>query len=573
MAHLQDLTTEPSKPDTVEDTVTQVVLTASASDHHARDWRFWMIFVCVTFAQFLTALELASVTTALPSIVDALHGEQFVWVGSAYTIAITAFSPLSGNSAQIFGRRATMLVSLVVFIVGSALCGAATSMNFLIAGRAAQRVGSGGIQVMCQIIVSDMIPLRERGVFNGFMAMSFIVASIIGPVVGGSLAQHGQWRWLFYLNIPICGVVALVVLLFLRLRTPPGALSEKLQMVDWIGNLLVIAATTSATIGLTWGGVQYPWSSARILVPLILGLCGLVAFLVFEAFIPKHAIIPYAVLRHRTSASGYLQIISLYIAIMSLLYYVPIYFQACKDASPITSGVDIFGLAFSIAPMELLAGFSVAKTHHYRPQIWTSWVLVIIGIGLFSTIHVDTPLSHVIGFEIIAGAGVGMMSALAFFPMLAPLPVELNAQALAMYMFIRNFANILGVTISGTVLQNELTKHLPSALAQQFPQGSAIAYSIIPLIKTLQEPLKSEVQLAFTASLQDVWQVLIGITGFGFLCSLLMEHLPLHTGVDEKWGLEDRDNARQQSHEMENRIGASPEDCNSLCNRSRQAFH
>ncbi|KAL6299612.1 iron permease [Sparassis latifolia] len=520
-------------------------------DPYKRDLHFWMVFLCINTSQFLTALELASVTTALPSIVDALHGEQFVWVGSAYTISTTAFVPLSGNLAQIFGRRAIMLASVAFFGVGSALCGAAPSMNFLIAGRAVQGVGGGGIQSMCQIILSDLVPLKDRGVFNGFIAMSFVVASGIGPVVGGAFAQHGQWRWLFYLNLPICGVVELLVILFLKLRIPPGTFKEKLRMIDWLGNVIVIGATTSSMIGLTWGGVQYSWTSVHILLPLILGLCGLVGFMVFEAYVPKNPIISYTLMANRTSTSGFLQTMILFTVILCMLYYMPVYFQACKDASPIASGVDVFGLAFSIAPMAVISGLSIARSHHYRPQIWISWALVIVGMGLLSIIHADTPRSRVIGFEIVAGIGVGMLTAAVFFPVLAPLPVQYNAQALSLYTFFRNFANILGVTIGGTVLQNELKKKLPPAFTQEFPEGSAIAYSIIPLIPTLQEPLKSEVQLAFATSLRVVWQVLIGIAGLGFLFSLFMKHLPLHTSVDETWALEGSDGAGDETHELE----------------------
>ncbi|GBE78466.1 Efflux pump FUS6 [Sparassis crispa] len=535
----------------INDSLVPIEVSATPNEPHKRDWRFWMIFLCITASQFITALELAAVTTALPRIIDVLHGEQFVWVGSAYTIGTTAFVPLSGNLAQIFGRRITMLASILFFAIGSALCGAATSLNFLIAGRAVQGAGGGGIQTMCQIILSDLVPLKERGLFNGLIAMSFVVASGIGPVVGGALAQHGEWRWLFYLNLPICGVVVFLVLIFLRLRSPPGTLKEKLQTIDWMGNVLVISATTSCMIGLTWGGVQYAWSSAQILVPLILGLCGLVAFMVFEAYVPRNPIVSYAVLAKRTAASGLLQTFVLFTVILAMLYYLPVYFQACKDASPTASGVDCFGLAFTIAPMALVSGLSIAKSHHYRPQIWSAWALLIIGMGLFSTIHADSSRARVIGFEVIAGAGAGLLTAAMFFPLLAPVPVELSAQALSVYTFFRSFANILGITIGGTVLQNELKKQLPAAFAQQFSQGSAIAYSIIPLIPTLQEPLKTQVQVAFAGSLHVVWQVFIGIAGLGLLFSLLMEHLPLHTQVDKQWGLQENSSSIKEVHELE----------------------
>ncbi|KAF7356272.1 Efflux pump FUS6 [Mycena venus] len=503
-----------------------------------RDWRFWMIFMCVMLSQFITALELSVVSTALPTIVNTLHGAQFVWIGSAYTLCSTAFVPLSGSLAEIFGRKILMSISIVIFAVGSAVCGAATSLNFLIAGRAVQGLGAGGLASLCHIILSDLVPLEERGVFNGLIAISYTVANGIGPVVGGSLAQNGQWRWIFYLNIPICGLTMVLVFLFLNLRAPPGSFATKIKKIDFVGNILVVASTTSVMIGLTWGGVQYAWSSARILASLILGGVGLVVFLWYEFTVATDPIVPRRLLSTRTALSGFIQTSTLFIVLICLLYYMPVYFQACMDASPIASGVDIFGLAFSVAPSALLVGLSIAKTRQYRPQIWLSWSLVVIGTGLFTTLDVDSSRAKAIGLQIIPGVGLGMMTAAVFFPILAPLPVESNAHAIALYTFFRNFSNILAVTVGGTVLQNELGKRLPPAFTVQFPQGTSIAYSIIPLIRTLPEPLKSQIQVAFADSLRVVWQVLIGVAGAGLLVSLAMKRLPLHTEVDRKWGIE-----------------------------------
>lgn len=508
-----------------------------------------MIFVCITISMFLSALELSAVSTALPSIVHALQGDQFVWIGSAYTLCSTAFVPLSGGFAQVFGRRIVMFSSILIFAIGSALCGAAPSMNFLIAGRAVQGLGGGGIASMTHIILSDLVPLQERGLFNGLIAMTYTVASGIGPVVGGSLAERGHWRWLFYLNIPIAGLASILVLIFLNLRIPPGTIKEKLRRIDWIGNALVIAATTSCVIALTWGGIQYAWSSARILVPLILGLSGLIVFFVYEFTVAKHPIVSYQLMATRTGLSGYLQTFVTPVVLMGIVYYMPVFFQACKGASPIGSGVDMFGFAFSLAPMAMVGGITIAKSKQYRPQIWLSWSLVMIGMGLLSTLSAESSRARAIGFQTVAGTGLGILNAATFFPVLAPLPVSSNAPALALFTFFRNFAQIWGVTIGGTVLQNELKRRLPPGFIAEFPQGTAVAYSIIPLIDSLQEPLKTQVREAFAGSLRVQWQVLIGIGGMGLLVSLVMKCLPLHTDVDENWGL--KENRSGKTLEME----------------------
>ncbi|KAH9936927.1 iron permease [Amylocystis lapponica] len=507
-------------------------------DHPPRDFRFWLVLLAVAISTLITALELSAVSTALPRIVDALHGTTFVWVGSAYALAATAFIPLSGGLAQIFGRRIVMLGSLFLMALGSVLSGVAKSMNFLIAGRTVQGIGGGGIASTTAIIISDLVPLRERGVFNGLIGIAWSVGSGIGPIVGGALAQNGQWRWLFYLNIPICGVAAFLIVLFLRVRTPPGTLVEKFKRIDWIGTLVVIGATTSCVIALTWSGVQYSWSSAPVLVPLILGLVSLLAFLAYEALFAKHPLVPYTLMTSLTGASGYAQTFIMPIVMLGLVYYIPVYFQACKGASPIGAGVDQLSVALVTAPVGIISGVSVNKTQRYRPQLWASWVFLIVGTGLLISVEADTPKGHAIGYLILAGIGLGILVTTTYFPVLAPLDVSHNAPALAFFMFLRNFAQVWGVTIGGTVLQNELRKNLPPAFLAQFPQGSGIAYATIPAIAGLPEPLKGEVRAAFARSLKTVWEVLVGIAGVGLLSSVFMKGLPLHTSTDKTWELE-----------------------------------
>ncbi|KIM76367.1 hypothetical protein PILCRDRAFT_826363 [Piloderma croceum F 1598] len=526
-----------------EQSVTHAVLI----DAPKRDWRFWFSFLAICISVFIAALELTGVSTALPIIVDDLKGTEFLWAGSAYALAATAFIPFNGGLAELFGRRLVLLWSLLIFAGGSALCGAANNLNLLIAGRAVQGMGGGGLASVTQIILSDLVPLHDRGKFNGLIAMSYGIASGMGPVIGGSLAQQGQWRWLFYLNIPICGFAAVLVFAFLRLRVPPGTLWEKTKRIDWLGNLFFVACTTSCVIGLTWGGIQFSWGAAQVLVPLLFGLIGLGCFIVYESKVPTNPIISSTLMSTRTGFSGYLQTFFTSIILLAVIYYGPVYFQACKGASPIASGVDVFGTAFSIVPAGILSGLSVAKTKRYRPQLWLAWMLIIIEMGLLSTINADSSRASAIGFQVIGGCGMGILVTSAYFPVLAPLPVSENARAIAFFMFCRNFAQIWGVTIGGTILQNMLRLRLPDEFLASFPQGTAIAYKVIPLLSSLEEPLKTEVRDAFASSLRVVWQVMIGVGALGLIASLAMEHLPLHTSIDEKWGIADSEHKQNNT--------------------------
>lgn len=404
---------------------------------------------------------------------------------------------------------------------------------------------------LTQIILSDIVPLQERGTFNGLVGVGFAFATAIAPVIAGALAEHGQWRWFFYLNLPICGVCAALVFVYLQLKVPHGTFKEKIFSLDWTGNTLVVGGTTAVVIALTWGGIEFPWNSWHVLVPLIVGIAILVAFMAYEGIVPKQPLVPLRVLSTFTGISGYIQTALCQFLMLGLIYYLPVYFQGCKDKSPISAGLDMFSLAYTIVPAGIVGGISVAKTGRYRPQLWLAWVLLLISTGLLSTLKADTPLVGSIGYSVIGGFGLGILMSVTYYPVLAPLPLSMNASAVAFFMFVRFFAQVWGVTVGGTVLQNELTKKLPAAFIQQFPAGTQVAYSIIPLVKGLPQPLKQEVQNAFAESLKPYWQILIGVSGIGFLSCFGMKGLPLHNNLDEDWGLQEKDKTPQTKVEME----------------------
>ncbi|KAF9062261.1 iron permease [Rhodocollybia butyracea] len=518
---------------------------APDSEEMPRNWRFWCIILSLAICMLLTAIEFTAVGTALPVIVQSLNGDEFVWVGSAYTLGSTALIPFCGGLAQIFGRRIVILAAVGLFCLGSVLCGVATSMNFLIGGRTVQGLGAGAITALIQIIIADLVPLKERGSFNGIMALAWGIGGGSGPVIGGSLAERGQWRWLFYLNLPIGGLAITVVTLFLRLKVPNEPLHEKWRRMDWIGNLIIVLSTTSVVIALTWAGIQFPWSSAKVLVPLILGLLGLAGFVLYEALVSEHPIVPISILGSRTAFSGYAQNFFNGVVIAALSYWLPVYFQACKSAGPTAAGVDGFGLSYTISPSSMLAGIIVQKTGRYRQPMWVGWTLMIVGSALLATLDENSSRSMCYGFQALIGVGMGIIYVTAYFPVLAPIPVSQSAPALAFFTFIRNFALIWGVTIGGTVLQNQLTTRLPPTFLAEFPGGTQIAFEVIPSIRDLPQPLKDEVRHAFAISLQVLWNVLAGISGLGLLFSLVMEHLPLHTSVDSHWGRDDAPNTQK----------------------------
>ncbi|KAF9236871.1 hypothetical protein BU15DRAFT_36301, partial [Melanogaster broomeanus] len=298
-------------------------------------------------------------------------------------------------------------------------------------------------------------------------------------------------------------------------------------------------------LALTWGGVTAPWNSATVLAPLIIGLLGLGAFIVYEAKLAtnpfgKRKTCNVAVNFGLLSAQAfpflrYLQSFVTSVLALCVTYYLPVFFQGCKGASPLMSGVYCLGASVQ-GPGGIVSGLLVKKTGRYRPQMWVGWCILLVGLGLMSTLRANTPPALAVGFSVIVGTGIGIQYATMMYPIQAPLPVTQNAPALAFMWFLRSFAGVWGVTIGSTVLQNELVKRLPSDFTSTIPDGGAdLAYALIPELPLLQPQLLAQVEDAFAGGLMVIWQVLLGIAGLGLLCSLPMKGLPLTNSLDEQW--------------------------------------
>ncbi|KAJ7486296.1 major facilitator superfamily domain-containing protein [Mycena galericulata] len=496
---------------------------------------FWMVLVALMVSVFLAALDVTVVSIALLSLPTST-------VVSSYTLSSTVILPLSGRLADVFGRRAIVLLSIVLFAAGSAISGAAQNMNMLIAGRTIQGLGGGGVSNLAHIVIADLVPLSERGLYQSFIGVVWAFASAIGPPLGGVLAQK-SWRWIFFLNIPLTVIAFVLSYFFLRVKTPPGSVRDKLMRLDWIGNCLAIVGTTLAILGLTWAGT-YPWISTHVLGTLIPGVLILVLFFFYEARFPKDPTIPFDILSNRTSAFGYVGSILQGVTSVSIIYFLPIYLQACHSLSPLRSSMYGLPTSLLISPCGVLGSVLVAKTKRYKPANLIGWALVATGFGIMSMLRADSSIQQSLGFQVVAAAGTGVMFAVTLFPVLAPLPVERNAAAVAFCTFCMTFAQTWGVTISSTIIQNRLTKTLPAGLSTQSSQGNSAAYALIPSIHLLEEPLRTEVRVAFASSMQTLWQVMIGIAGVGFLSALFLEEVVMGSEQDAVYGIDERRDVR-----------------------------
>ena len=339
-----------------------------------------------------------------------------------------------------------------------------------------------------------------------------------------------------------------VVPVTLRLAFKQTKLIEQLRRVDWIGSVLFIGSTTSFLIPITWGGVSYAWDSWRTLVPLIVGIFGLIVFVVFEDRFAKEPLIRLDIFKNRTSAASYVQTIIHGMILWCILYYLPLYYEVVKGETPILAGISLFPETFTVAPAAVVTGAVITKLGRYRWAIWSGWVLTTFGSGLLCYLKVDTSTVSWIFLNLVSGLGMGILFPSMAFSIQAASSNANVAFAVAMYSFFRAFGQAIGVAIGGTIFQNEMKKKLLThpLLAPQASEYAADASSLVQVVKAM-EPGEARTELiqSYNDALQIVWAVMTGLAFLGLLSGLFVEGLDLNRALETEQGMT-REKTREQ---------------------------
>ncbi|KAF6813796.1 major facilitator superfamily transporter [Colletotrichum plurivorum] len=510
-----------------------------------KDLRFWTMFLAIGLCQFLAALDATILSTALPTIMGELNsGELYVWVVNSYLLASTAFGPIFGQASNIFGRRVLTILAVLLFATGSAVCGSARNTVQLIVGRSFQGIGGGGCVVMPEILICDLVSLRERGMYAGILAAAWTVACLAAPVIGAVLAERATWRWIFYMNLPISAVVLVPVVLLKQRYPHQGTFWQRLRRIDWAGNAILIASVTSLLLSLTWAGTLHPWSSWRTLVPMVLGLTGLAGFVYFESG-PwlSEPTMPVRLFQNRTSAAVYATSFLHGMLLFWVGYFLPIFFQTVRAASPMRSAVLVLPVLTVGAPAGLLAGVATTVTGKYRPWHFVGWALTAVGLGLFALLDERSPLGWSVGFQVVFGFGFGVLFTTFLPALLASLSDADVAVATATWIFVRNLGSIWGIAIPAAVFNtraDRLAAALPdAALREMLVRGGAYEHAtaaFVGLFRDVPELYGMIVDL-YASSLRLVWLVSMGFAVLGFLLSFLVKGLELRKTNDTEFGL------------------------------------
>ena len=480
---------------------------------------------------FLAALDQTIVSTALPTIVGDFHRSDLLsWVITAYLLASTASTPLWGKAGDLYGRKRIFQLAIVVFLVGSVLCGAAQNMYQLIAFRGVQGIGGGGLLSLVFAIIGDVIPPRERGRYQGYFGGVFGLSSVIGPLAGGFFVDSANWRYIFYINIPL-GIAALVVTN--RVLKLPFVKRE--VSIDWWGALLLVAGVSSVLLATQSGGKDYPWGSVQIVGGFVLGALLLVAFAVRQHY-ASEPILPLRLFRLQVfSVANGISFVS-GIAMFGALAFLPQYLQLVHGLSATASGLMLLPLLVGILTCSIGSGRYITRTGQYRWFPAVGSVLVAFALGLLSRVGAHTSLTT-IGFDIlIFGAGLGLfMQVLVIIVQNAVERRDLGVGTSSV-----TFFRSMGGTIGTSALGALLTARLATEIPKYVPGASGDVSKVIAapkVVAALPAQIKEGIFQAYSHSLDTVFLAAVPTALVSVLLALFVRSNKLRSGADSMPGV------------------------------------
>jgi EmrB/QacA subfamily drug resistance transporter len=413
--------------------------------------RILAIYAGLMVTLLLAALDQTIVATALPKIVSDLGGiTQYSWVFTAYMLTSTVTVPLYGKLGDVYGRKNLFLFAIVVFLIGSALCGAAQSMTQLVLFRAVQGIGAGGLFPLSLAVIGNIVPPRDRGRWQGLIGAVFAASSIIGPAVGGFIVDNTSWRWVFLVNLPV-GAVALAVIAVTMPRR--AALTE--HAIDWLGAGLLAGGTAALLMGLVWGGKQYAWTSGHVLGSLAVAAVLLVAF-TFQERRAAEPILPFEILRNPIVAGSVACMALVGMAMFGTISYVPLFVQGVIGSSATSSGFVLTPLMLGAVTTSLLTGQMISRTGRYRWNVVLGPLVLALGMYLLSRMDVNTTSGEAARNMVIAGIGIGSMMQVFVISVQNAVGRAQIGAATALTQFSRQMGATIGVTVIGAIVNHGL---------------------------------------------------------------------------------------------------------------------
>ncbi|MFK8911441.1 DHA2 family efflux MFS transporter permease subunit [Streptomyces sp. YS-3] len=477
----------------------------------------------------LAALDQTIVSTALPTIVSELGGmEHLSWVVTAYMLASTAATPLWGKLGDQYGRKKLFQAAIVIFLIGSALCGIAQDMGQLIAFRALQGLGGGGLMVLSMAIVGDLVPPRERGRYQGLFGAVFGATSVLGPLLGGLFTQHLSWRWVFYVNLPV-GVVALLVIAAV-LHIPVHGTRHT---IDYLGTLLIASVATCLVLVASLGGTTWAWGSAQIIGLAVLGAVLLAAFVAVERKAAE-PVLPLKLFRIRTFTL--VAVISFVIgfAMFGAMTYLPTFLQIVQGVTPTMSGVHMLPMVFGLLLTSTVSGQIVSRTGRWKVFPIAGTAIVTFGLLLLHRLTEASSTWEMSLYFFVFGAGLGLVMQVLVLVVQNAVAYRDLGVATSGATFFRSIGASFGVAIFGTIFTNRLNGKLTDALAgRELPPGTGPARLAADprTIAQLPPRLRPPVLHAYAQSITDVFLYAVPVTLLAFAIAWFLREDKLRGAV------------------------------------------
>jgi len=499
----------------------------------------------------LAALDQTIVSTALKSIVEEFDGlNHYTWVVTAYLLTSTASTPLYGKISDIYGRRVVFQFAIVTFLIGSLLAGASQNMEQLIATRAIQGLGAGGLMALTFIIIGDIVSPRERGRYQGYFGAVWGLSSVAGPLLGGFFSDHAQilgvsgWRWIFYINLPF-GIAALIVTSAV-LHIPKV---KRDHSIDYLGAVLMVSAVTIVLLSLAVFGPQDGWSNSRTVSALVIGLILTLLFLRWEKR-AKEPILPLDLFKNHTFSLTSLLGGVIGAAMFGAIVMLPLYLQVVKGDTATTAGLKLIPLMLGIVTTSIVSGKLISKHGHYKrfPVIGTA--LMTVGILLMTRLQIDTPFWQLSIYAVLVGAGLGLSMQTIVIALQNAVDFKDMGIATSSNTFFRSLGSVFGTAIFGAILTNRVGHYLQSNFAELAAKNPAALKgfdmdkiagisSNTAVIATLPPQIQAAALNAFVQSFHVVFYAAAPIAAVGFLLALMLREAPLRTDEDYAAARED----------------------------------